>query len=639
MLSARPSTLTTITDRRPAAAPPPAPEAQKHSLFGWSSGVRQKQDILDRFGTFLAQPDVSAAALHVGLIYAIHDIHDGYFSDAEWSVLGSCADLMKHRVQKGSLHCTESGIVAILSIVVRLCGPALCEPPRVLSWPKIEMALQLLIGKHPQLIADISRFYHKESETAAPSCFVWRDSQIRVRSSSYSCTFPFPDGPHPQLAGLISDQHFGHSFFARTPQADVVRMGTELGVVAAPQFAQLREASGKLTPRVIRRPVAADIIACHDMMTAGRVFYDREVGGARMTLSYPCASNSVLLNKAPEAELDAIGARILDPIHFYRMSFRYTEPGTTDVETVDAFCCAALGGMKFHKESSVEQARRILQTMFPSRVSAASAVPFAASADAVRYPGMGAGQDEELLVDLRFLRMFDWGGANDPKLFIDHQNTLQIAAEEMGVQVFSIFCHVASDAREEMAHPLSKSPPPVAREMLAELTDVLRERFERLDEEQKRIYRPFFTKWLELSQGLTHLDNAIPFASLTLILQRVLNFKVLMGCRSAKDRTGAIIMGANMFLSLLLSEIIRNRGVWTDVSSFFRTKDGRLNWLALSAEQRMLLTLLYDEKLLHIFNFINLGVWTNVGPDTLLRFFAQVPCVAESQPRTLGVHA
>lgn len=82
--------------------------------------------------------------------------------------------------------------------------------------------------------------------------------------------------------------------------------------------------------------------------------------------------------------------------------------------------------------------------------------------------------------------------------------------------------------------------------------------FNQSDTSVRNKYRPAFDKWNELVGKLNHERNTVPFACLTTILATAINetpegdtnVAVVMGCKSAKDRTISIVLGNSMLQTL-----------------------------------------------------------------------------------------
>ncbi|EPE9605447.1 transposase [Escherichia coli] len=154
-------------------------------------------------------------------------------------------------------------------------------------------------------------------------------------------------------------------------------------------------------------------------------------------------------------------------------------------------------------------------------------------------------------------------------------------------------------------------------------------------------YRPVFDKWNELVDKLNHERNTVPFACLTTILATALNetpegdtnVAVVMGCKSAKDRTISIVLG-NSMLQTLIEKRLAYGG---EIENLF-DQQGYFSCESLTAEELMMLKDLFDIRVLHLSNKFNVGLQGNINTDVLQdSFFKNVDFIHESNSYTVGM--
>ena len=154
-------------------------------------------------------------------------------------------------------------------------------------------------------------------------------------------------------------------------------------------------------------------------------------------------------------------------------------------------------------------------------------------------------------------------------------------------------------------------------------------------------YRPVFDKWNELVDKLNHERNTVPFACLTTILATALNeipegdtnVAVVMGCKSAKDRTISIVLGNSMLQTLIEKRLADGR----EIENLF-DQQGYFSCESLTAEELMMLKDLFDIRVLHLSNKFNVGLQGNINTDVLQdSFFKNVDFIHESNSYTVGM--
>ncbi|MFA8043612.1 transposase, partial [Escherichia coli] len=140
---------------------------------------------------------------------------------------------------------------------------------------------------------------------------------------------------------------------------------------------------------------------------------------------------------------------------------------------------------------------------------------------------------------------------------------------------------------------------------------------------------------------LNHERNTVPFACLTTILATAINetpegdtnVAVVMGCKSAKDRTISIVLG-NSMLQTLFEKRFADDG---EIENLF-DQQGYFNCDSLTAKELMMLKDLFDIRVLHLSNRFNVGLQGNINTDVLQdSFFKNVDFIHESNSYTVGM--
>ncbi|HCR6924023.1 TPA: hypothetical protein OO666_003653, partial [Shigella flexneri] len=167
------------------------------------------------------------------------------------------------------------------------------------------------------------------------------------------------------------------------------------------------------------------------------------------------------------------------------------------------------------------------------------------------------------------------------------------------------------------------------------------ELFNQSDISVRNKYSPAFDKWNELVDKLNHERNTVPFACLTTILATAINetlegdtnVAVVMGCKSAKDRTISIVLG-NSMLQTLLEKRLADSG---EIENLF-DQQGYFSCDSLTPEELMMLKDLFDIRVLHVSNKFNVGLQGNINTDVLQdSFFKNVDFIHEYNSYTVGM--
>jgi hypothetical protein len=159
-----------------------------------------------------------------------------------------------------------------------------------------------------------------------------------------------------------------------------------------------------------------------------------------------------------------------------------------------------------------------------------------------------------------------------------------------------------------------------------------------------------FRKWDALCdiQKLKHERNTIPFVTLTLMLVKYINssrhdddpeIKITIGCKSAKDRTFAVIPGVEILLYLIKSRMQETTQETFDheFNSLF-SKDGYLNTSSLSADEEEVMSKLFDPRLFYVSSDYSEGVSTNINAGVFSNsFFCEVPELWNARVQTVSL--
>ena len=155
------------------------------------------------------------------------------------------------------------------------------------------------------------------------------------------------------------------------------------------------------------------------------------------------------------------------------------------------------------------------------------------------------------------------------------------------------------------------------------LCSEVEELFKNLPLEIKNKYRPVFDKWRSLLSELHHERHAITFATLSTILADVISehsdtdIELIIGCKSAKDRSTSVVAGINLLYPLIMDELKKED---SNIGRFF-SSDGYFNPNNLTAEETRSMKDCYDIRLFHSANKVNTGVEANISSNLFINSF------------------
>ena len=271
-----------------------------------------------------------------------------------------------------------------------------------------------------------------------------------------------------------------------------------------------------------------------------------------------------------------------------------------------------------------------------------------------------------IIFDLRFLSAIKqkvFLGSEKP-LFVKHTAMMREACKELpqSVEYVPLACEAHSHRSVALAKTVAApimatgvgsalmyatSSGPYYAQSLSGSPDIemiknrMAQLFTQLDASVRNKYRPAFDKWNELVDKLNHERNTVPFACLTTILSTAINetpegdtnVAVVMGCKSAKDRTISIVLG-NSMLQTLFEKRLADDG---EIENLF-DQQGYFNCDSLTAKELMMLKDLFDIRVLHLSNKFNVGLQGNINTDVLQdSFFKNVDFIHESSSYTVGM--
>ncbi|EPU6655245.1 TPA: transposase [Escherichia coli] len=271
-----------------------------------------------------------------------------------------------------------------------------------------------------------------------------------------------------------------------------------------------------------------------------------------------------------------------------------------------------------------------------------------------------------IIFDLRFLSAIKqkvFLGSEKP-LFVKHTAMMREACEELpqSVEYVPLACEAHSHRSVALAKTVAApimatgvgsalmyatSSGPYYAQSLSGSPDIemiknrMAQLFTQLDASVRNKYRPAFDKWNELVDKLNHERNTVPFACLTTILATAINetpegdtnVAVVMGCKSAKDRTISIVLGNSMLQTLFEKRLADDGEIENLVD-----QQGYFNCDSLTAEELMMLKDLFDIRVLHVSNKFNVGFQGNINTDVLQdSFFKNVDFIHESSSYTVGM--
>jgi hypothetical protein len=163
--------------------------------------------------------------------------------------------------------------------------------------------------------------------------------------------------------------------------------------------------------------------------------------------------------------------------------------------------------------------------------------------------------------------------------------------------------------------------------------------FNAMTQKNKTEYQVVIDKWRDLSEKLKDPVNAIPFIALTAMLVDKFNddeslhkqgTKVIdpFGCKSAKDRTTCVYLGAIMLLMPLLKFEMLNPK--PNLERFFY-EHGPLNFDELRPDEQEWLRANFDPDYTHEVSKINTDTYTNLNPGAIQAFYQYVDFIRDAR--------
>jgi hypothetical protein len=163
--------------------------------------------------------------------------------------------------------------------------------------------------------------------------------------------------------------------------------------------------------------------------------------------------------------------------------------------------------------------------------------------------------------------------------------------------------------------------------------------FDQLPPPYKNKYRPIYSQWRALYEQRNENNNAIQFATMTSILSDAFNeatdtqVELMLGCKSAKDRTPSVLAGVALLKPLIQSEIEKP----VDERRLDRFFTPHFDYDALTPDEQMHFKKQFDLSLLQSVSKFNTGAATNVNTYVLKEYFKDVPFIQECDAETVRV--
>lgn len=328
---------------------------------------------------------------------------------------------------------------------------------------------------------------------------------------------------------------------------------------------------------------------------------------------------------------------LLNPISNFRVRFFYQK------EIFEIFTSGAIFNGKLEKggKNSVDQIQTLLcgrayetmKTLFPQIVIQ----------DVDSDAAIGT------IIDLRLLTYFLPG---EMTIFDRHVSVMKQTADINRINYFAVNCDAHSTLNRCQGMNVRRDHGSDHFQLLEGLKEFLTIQMSRVrgmafhDPKMDVIFR----KWNALCdiQNLKHERNTIPFVTLTLMLVKYINsnrhdedpeIKMTIGCKSAKDRTFAVIPGVEILLYL-----IKNRMEEATQEAFHHkfhslfSKDCYLDYSALSPHEKEVINKLFDPRIFYVSSDYSEGVSTNINSGVFSNsFFCRVPEFLNANIQTVSL--
>ena len=577
-----------------------------------SSNESQKQTLLNDFSHHLkmdAQEQLSSC---------VNELKHGLSSNNEYS-------LFKNR--EGSLWkrtVPESAALAMTGTVYKLFGSRLLNDCGQLDKDLLEMAMQMVYGKDMvtksgEILIDAQ--LNKEGVLQSKHYLLDvgeiknnYDIDLFVNTSSVNQTYLHDKS--------ISDITILYDTLDNVPSvvAECTGKNNQFKVEAtSPQ--ERREKIQKMCDDMRNNAFMFD----HTTKTAGNIEH-------RLQLKFLVDSRPSITNKYPAGE---VGSDILDlPVNVWQAQFNINI--NSAVEKVSTIILCAV-------QQDQYAARQVMGGIMKNLPK--------------------NNKPKTVLLDLRFLsaiKQMVVSGSEKP-LFVKHTEMIREACEELSQPVEYIPLHCEAHSHRSVAFAKTVAAPIMATGVGAALMyatssgpyyarsmssspeiEMVKSRmaalFNQMDNVAREKYLPIFRKWNEMVGELNYERNSVPFASLTNILATAINQShngdtnvvVMMGCKSAKDRTTSVVLGNSLLQTLIEKRLAEH----TTIETLF-DKEGYFSCESLTTEELVMLKDLFDIRILHIANKFNVGLEGNINTDVLQdSFFKNVDFIHKSNAYT-----
>ncbi|MTI43676.1 hypothetical protein JM93_01557 [Roseibium hamelinense] len=263
------------------------------------------------------------------------------------------------------------------------------------------------------------------------------------------------------------------------------------------------------------------------------------------------------------------------------------------------------------------------------------------------------------LIDLRILMP---AKSDEVEMYGEHCQNMDKAAKKRGdVKFLGVHGMGHGTSVEHAAQKITKSlgiskKTLTSNDQLTEVRKEMDESFNTMPSKIREKYQPVYDAWKELSKGLGNKKNVIPFATMTAILSDAISdhsksgheLKFAFGCKSAKDRTTAVLQGVMMLRPVIEARLEQNGSAAVDeygnnvndqskkggvnpncVSELF-DKNGKVILNNMSPDEVQVMKDNFDLTYLQMANKRNTGIATNNADYNLYTTFEKVPFVAKT---------
>lgn len=319
-----------------------------------------------------------------------------------------------------------------------------------------------------------------------------------------------------------------------------------------------------------------------------------------------------------QSELEKHGQSLLDPVSNFKLIFHFQS------ESFEIFTGGSVfkGKLSKSKQNSPEQIEALLKGRALEQIK--TLFPDAGISDAEAL------DSDRAIIDLRLLTYYL---PSEMTIFDSHLKTMKSVADEYQIQYFAANCDAHSKLNR--CHGLNSiyhSHESLLDEMRAFVMKKMA--LMRAQPEFDGKWNIVFEKWIRLCslEKMHHERNTIPFVTLTALVIEQINkqlhqgqpmVKLLTGCKSAKDRTFAVLPGVEI-LSYLFKIRMKgsiSEGEFASAFESLFTEKGYFNPGSLNKEEERLLLDLFNPRMFFLSNERSEGVPTNINTNVFQSSF------------------